>query len=103
MDQAALVHVLEAHEDLREDHQTSLQTELAAAVVEQVFERRSQQLAHHIDVVLFYDDSLVFELGEAVASQVSQVLELDEQLWEPARYRLRLDGDLNCFVVAVDR
>jgi len=45
----------------------------------------------------------VFELGEAVASQVSEVLELDEQLWEPARYRLRLDGDLNRIVVAVDR
>ena len=47
MDKVVLVHVLEARDHLLTQHADSLQSELATAVLEEIFERVTKQLHHH--------------------------------------------------------
>jgi len=71
VNETSAVHVLEPLYDLREHNDVGLQRELTPAVIEQIFQRRSQQLSYHIDVVLLHDDSLMFEFGKPMAFEES--------------------------------
>ena len=47
MDDALLVHLLYATNELHRDHQHSLEIEVPLAGLEEVFERWSEQVHHH--------------------------------------------------------
>lgn len=67
MDDTFFVHELKASNDLNEEHQAGLERELSTTEIEQVLERRAEQLLDHEYEVLLHDDALVVQSWEAVA------------------------------------
>ena len=82
MNHPLLMHELESLQDLAEEHKARLEGEFTAAKIEEVLQRRPQQFLNHENEVMFNDDSLVVQHGEAVAGQEFQILELHEKLRE---------------------
>ena len=69
MDQTPPMHVLEALDDLGKDDHVGFQGELAPAIIEKVFQRWTQQLCYHVNIVLFDNDSLMFKLRKTMTTQ----------------------------------
>ena len=101
VDHASPVHELQPRDNLAEKHQAGLQRKLAAAEVEQVLQRRAEQLLDHEDEVVLDDNALMVQPWEAFAGQKLQVLKFHEQLREPTSNRLSFDGNLAIVVVLV--
>ena len=101
MDHASPVHELQPRDNLAEKHQAGLQGELAAAKIEQVLQRRAEQLLDHEYKIVLDDNALMVQPWETFAGQKLQVLKFHEQPREPTSNRLSFDGDLAVVVVFV--
>ena len=82
VDVVLAVHVLDALQNLIEEHEGGLEGELLAAQNKQVFQTGPQQLGDHENKFVFHADTLLDEFGKAHRVERVEVLDLSQQLGE---------------------
>ena len=101
MNHTTFVHELKTLQYLRKQHQAGLERELSPAVIKQVFQCGTQQLAHHEDVLLLHQDAMLVQGWKPNRFKFVQGLKLHEQLREAASHRFCLDSNLSIVLMSV--
>jgi len=88
------VEILDTRDHLIRKHEDSLQAELAATEIEQVFQTWAEQIDHHDIVIAFHSVPSNTWDADGVASTVQNLVQprFVQQLWVACLDRLQLDG-----------